>query len=55
MAKTITISQKTCKKCGHEWLPRSTDEPVICPKCKSARWKLGPKAPKVEKREEVAA
>jgi uncharacterized Zn finger protein (UPF0148 family) len=41
MAKIITISQKTCKKCGHRWLPRSADEPLICPKCKTARWKIG--------------
>jgi predicted Zn-ribbon and HTH transcriptional regulator len=26
-------------RCGHEWLPReATDEPRVCPKCKSANW-----------------
>lgn len=27
----------TCKRCGHEWIPRSPDV-RICPSCKSARW-----------------
>lgn len=32
-----------CKKCGHIWLPREgTGRPRICPKCKSARWDVGP-------------
>ncbi len=32
-----------CLKCGHVWLPRAdTEKPRICPKCKSARWNLGP-------------
>ncbi len=43
MAKVIGITEKKCKKCGHQWIPRSTQEPLICPKCKSPRWKLGPK------------
>ena len=26
-------------RCGHEWLPRQTDEkPRVCPKCKSPNW-----------------
>lgn len=26
-------------RCGHEWLPRQTDEkPRCCPKCKSPNW-----------------
>lgn len=27
-----------CKKCDHEWLPR-TEKPVECPACKSRGWK----------------
>jgi predicted Zn-ribbon and HTH transcriptional regulator len=27
----------TCKRCGHEWMPRMKDV-RICPKCKTARW-----------------
>jgi len=26
-----------CKKCGHEWIPR-TDDVRLCPKCHSVRW-----------------
>jgi predicted Zn-ribbon and HTH transcriptional regulator len=31
---------KGCRcRCGHEWLPRKTDErPTVCPRCKSPRW-----------------
>lgn len=26
-------------RCGHEWLPRDkTEQPRVCPKCKSANW-----------------
>ena len=25
-------------RCGHEWLPRSGEEPRVCPKCKSPNW-----------------
>jgi len=26
-------------RCGHEWLPRQTEEkPRVCPKCKSPNW-----------------
>lgn len=46
MAKQITISQLKCLNCGHEWLPRSVERPRICPKCKSARWDVGPRAPR---------
>lgn len=27
-----------CKRCGHEWFPRTDREPVVCPKCKSYKW-----------------
>jgi len=26
-----------CKRCGHQWIPR-TDDVRQCPKCKSAHW-----------------
>lgn len=25
-------------RCGHKWLPRETERPRVCPKCKSANW-----------------
>jgi predicted Zn-ribbon and HTH transcriptional regulator len=35
----IEITEFKCERCGHKWNPRSEDErPMICPKCKSARW-----------------
>lgn len=35
---TLTLEGFHCLRCDHEWVPRGTDEPVICPKCKSAYW-----------------
>jgi Zn finger protein HypA/HybF involved in hydrogenase expression len=32
--------QLKCKRCGHEWNPR-TDEVFSCPKCHSPKWNLG--------------
>jgi len=26
-----------CKKCGHEWTPRTTS-PAACPACKNYNW-----------------
>jgi predicted Zn-ribbon and HTH transcriptional regulator len=34
----VILPELVCKRCGHKWLPRIRD-PVLCPKCKSARWK----------------
>ena len=28
----------TCKRCGRKWQKR-TDAPIVCPKCKSAKWR----------------
>jgi predicted Zn-ribbon and HTH transcriptional regulator len=25
-------------RCGHEWLPRDSEKPRVCPKCKSPNW-----------------
>lgn len=27
-----------CEKCGHTWMKRGDERPLICPKCKTARW-----------------
>jgi|TARA_B100001971_G_C18170371_1_gene526745 rubrerythrin len=27
-----------CEKCGHTWMKRGDETPLICPKCKTARW-----------------
>lgn len=35
----ITIMGYKCERCGHEWLPRNgSQEPKVCPKCKSPYW-----------------
>lgn len=34
----ITVDGYRCEKCGHKWIPRKTDIPVVCPKCKSPYW-----------------
>jgi len=42
----INITKLKCKKCGHEWLPRTAQDPRECPKCKSRDWNKA--APKTE-------
>ncbi len=38
-----------CFQCGHKWLPRTTERPALCPKCKSLRWdKPGKRGVKAE-------
>jgi len=34
----IKISGYGCERCGHEWIPRNKEEPLVCPKCKSPYW-----------------
>lgn len=34
----ITKKGYKCERCGHTWIPKSDEEPVTCPKCKSAYW-----------------
>ena len=33
----IDIIKLTCKRCGHQWVPRIPD-PRACPKCQSYLW-----------------
>ncbi|KKK85494.1 hypothetical protein LCGC14_2772720 [marine sediment metagenome] len=43
----IKVKGYKCNNCNYEWLPRSQKEkPLICPKCKSARWDLPKKEEK---------
>lgn len=50
MAK-IQIWGWQCERCEHKWVPReeSTNEPQVCPKCKSPYWNRPRKAEKDEK------
>ncbi len=34
----IQVTAFKCERCAHIWVPRAKERPVICPKCKSARW-----------------
>jgi len=36
----ILIKKKgfKCERCGHEWVPRNEETPIICPRCKSPYW-----------------
>ena len=44
-----TLATKlTCKKCGHQWLPRVVAV-IACPKCKNVKWDDGPKRKPVSK------
>ena len=27
-----------CERCKHEWPPRNSETPTVCPKCKSPYW-----------------
>lgn len=38
MKKQIHIQKKKCRRCNHEWFPRKTERPVVCPKCHSPYW-----------------
>ena len=35
---TVRVSALKCSRCGHVWLQRGADRPLLCPKCKSLRW-----------------
>lgn len=34
----VTLRGYQCAQCGHKWLPRGEEQPLLCPKCKSLRW-----------------
>ena len=35
----ITVMGYRCERCSHEWIPRdTTQDPAVCPKCKSPYW-----------------
>lgn len=35
---TIKIAGYRCERCGHIWVPRNEEKPIVCPKCKSPYW-----------------
>ena len=36
--KEIKVYECKCERCNHEWITRSEDAPIVCPKCKSPYW-----------------
>lgn len=32
------MEKNKCLRCDHEWLPRSPNKSVLCPKCRSNCW-----------------
>lgn len=38
-----------CDRCGHQWIPRNAETPMVCPKCKSAYWNTPRRQPKDKK------
>lgn len=35
----VQVEANKCERCDHVWLPRNnTDEPKVCPSCKSPYW-----------------
>ena len=34
----IKLTKLECKRCEHEWIPRTEVYPKLCPKCKSPYW-----------------
>jgi len=35
---SLTIDRLRCLRCRHQWLPRSSTLPKVCPRCKSTKW-----------------
>lgn len=44
----IKVKGYRCNRCGHEWIPKGKDEPMVCPNCKSPYWNK-PRKKKVSK------
>lgn len=38
----IELPTFTCKRCGHNWVPRKATFPVRCAKCDSPYWNREP-------------
>ncbi|MBS3093107.1 hypothetical protein J4456_00830 [Candidatus Pacearchaeota archaeon] len=36
--KEIKMFECKCERCGHEWITRTEEAPIVCPKCKSPYW-----------------
>jgi len=34
----VTLRGYECSRCNHQWVPRDSEKPRVCPKCKSPYW-----------------
>jgi len=34
----LSVKGYKCERCSHEWIPRKSEYPITCPKCKSPYW-----------------
>tara|TARA_Y100000310_G_C20316337_1_gene638613 strand:+ start:296 stop:448 length:153 start_codon:yes stop_codon:yes gene_type:complete len=34
----IKLEGYVCERCKHQWVPRNSEMPRVCPKCKSPYW-----------------
>lgn len=48
----LKVKGYKCERCGHEWQPRKKQNPITCPKCKSAYWDIPLKKPKPKEESE---
>lgn len=32
------IEEKTCKRCGYIWYPKTPNTPKVCPNCNNRKW-----------------
>ena len=46
----VLIVGNKCFRCEHSWIPRNTEQPETCPKCKSPYWSKPRKNNKEKKR-----
>ena len=36
--KEIKVYECKCERCEHEWITRTEEATIVCPKCKSPYW-----------------
>lgn len=39
MNNKVKVTELTCLRCGHKWIPRQAIV-YVCPKCKNAKWNV---------------
>jgi len=34
----VKVFKCECERCGHDWITKTREKPMVCPKCKSPYW-----------------